>query len=210
MTPSALIDRVKKLRRLAESPNKHEAESALARAQVLMEKYKLTEDDVSEDAFEVVGDDRDLHREPLAVLAASVQSCKLTKNRRGQLGIRGNVVTVKRAIAFYASSQESYRASLNHMERIVASYFRVQCEAVWRVFWLRGFVTAVGERDSSARSRMPPEAIQKMNETVRDISYNIDMNWLSREAERSGRSAGLQISLRLEDSDFALPMPSGR
>jgi len=53
----------------------------------------------------------------------------------------------------------------------------------------------------------PPRAdpVDVMRERARELARNIDVDWLAKEAHRTGRSMGLQVALRLSEADFALP-----
>lgn len=198
------VERVRKLFRLAESPNENEAESARQAARALMERHGLTDDDVSEDVAVAVDASAGHHAESLAMLASSVHGCSIYR-RQGQVLIRGAGNCVRRAVALHASFLVSYQASINYLDRIVAPWFKPQCEAVWSVFWLTNFASSVIERHPQARQLVGNGAVAEMQRRAREISYNIDIRWLAQEAEKSGRSNGMQVSLRLDESEFALP-----
>lgn len=98
MNNEKVLDKIKKLLALSQSPNEHEAQAAMLKAQELMKRYDISLEQSNEIEYEYLtvqgdnGEDNSYFRIPLANI--------LAKNFRCKLYLRGN------AIMFYGHSED--------------------------------------------------------------------------------------------------------
>lgn len=139
----APIDRARKLRALARSPNPHEAARAAERARQHMEKFGLSEADIAEDVTTIVdtrGDDQ--CRLSLAHVVAVMRNCAMVVNGRGQIAFQGRPVAVQRATEFFnmLAREADMRASMPYDGNPPHS-----AREAWRMCFWMGFIAALTE-----------------------------------------------------------------
>lgn len=145
-------DRVRKLRRLAKSPNPHEAEVAAAQARALMEKHGLSDDDVDEEALELLDRESDALRQWLATLLGRLCGCRVVVSRREGVGLRGVPGRVTKVRALY---QRALDEMLCTRTPPVAPWLEEDARRVWLFAWSRGFSEVV---EASLEPLPPPES----------------------------------------------------
>ena len=150
------IEKVKKLRRLATSPEPHEAARAQEEATRLMIKFGLTENDFTEDVTEVVDDKCDANRRELARVIALSRRCQSLVSKKGNIGFRGHPSAVISATRLYHSLVNIVSESCNTNPNAQAN---APGRLVWKRYYWRGFVDAVSTRllDEEVRSWIGPQ-----------------------------------------------------
>lgn len=206
------VTRIRKLLKLAESPNPHEAARAAEQAQALMVRYGFTADDVAEHVIHEADDHRDAYREFLAHLAASLCQCSVMFRKSGGIGFKGMPAKVKKAQLFYQSAMDEVLGA--SLPQQYAPWIEDAAREVWRFFWWDGFAAAVYERfgrrppvePTELKSVIKPESaiepanaetvLEQVRDSVKTLSHHTDVDWLKRAAINAGRGAGFRIQLR--------------
>lgn len=139
--------RAKKLLRLTESPNRHEAARAREEAKRVMGKYGITMEDVEEDVIRVADQERDECRQRLSRAVAQSRRCRAIFNRRGHIAFRGRARNADSAKSLYVSLVKEVTA---HCEIGPHDPGRI----VWRLCFWTSFVNMVVDRliDAEVRS----------------------------------------------------------
>lgn len=145
-----ILDRVRKLLGLAQSPNEHEAARAGEEARRLMGRHGLTEDDIVGVVLEVVEERADACRRDLALAASLAHDVDIVGNRRGEVAFRGNRAAVRRA-------RECYLSLLRGSDECMADP-RVRgspdpVREAWRAAVWLGYAEAIAERCIELRER---------------------------------------------------------
>lgn len=219
-----IVDRVRKLLRLAQSSNPHEAESASAQAHALMVKHGLTEDDVAEEAIELLDQEADAPREWLAVLVASLFGCSVVVHKREGIGLRGIASKVEKARTLYKRALDEMLCSRMPP---VAPWLEKEAAIVWRYCWWQGFKAVVTssfapapmpsvsppKRSAAASARRSvtevetpasqpqprPEQstssfVEEVVRNVQQLDRSISIAWFQKEAYAAGRASGERVA----------------
>jgi len=219
----AAIDRVRKLLRLSESPNGHEASSAKERAEELMRSHGLTADDVAEDIIAVAETNGAPERADLARVIALATSCTALSSKRVAIAFKGIQRNVNRAM-------DAYRAFVMEGERSSAmppdGCPPLAAREVWRLCFWMGMTCVAAERLVGGRKARPgtnPQPsiqIEAAPETVKSALYSLEyladeianttddvqgvLERLRTRAYDAGRFAGESVVLKEIDSHMRL------
>ena len=161
MPAPAIIDRVRKLLKLAQSPNAHEAASALSRAEALMKKHGLTDRDVEDVEVEPAHTQREPLKDELANILANAHDCAVVTNKRGVLGFKGlaSDATAVRDIYDRLCREAEWASALPGREPRGAT-------ELWRICWWLGCLSAVASRArfgvSYRRANVPRAAAESV------------------------------------------------
>ena len=206
----APVIRIRKLLRLAESSNPHEAARAAEQAKALMERHGVTADDVAEHIIEEIDDQRDAYREFLAHLTASLCQCSVMFRRAG-IGFKGMPEAVRKAVVFYRAAMDEVAQA--PLPQAYAPWLEEAAREVWRFYWWDGFASAVYERRGARPVKAPVQApvaavqvaedprageageavLQHVAASFSKLDYNTDPHWLKREARTAGWNAGIRV-----------------
>jgi hypothetical protein len=209
------IDRARKLLRLAQSSNPHEAARAKENAAALMEKHGLSERDLEEVEVEIADGEREPFRDELAKMIAGSMQCEVVVGKRGGLGFRGRRSDIRDARKVYL------RLSRLADERSFLSGAPPEAAVeLWRICWWLGFLTVLGERlrygrvlrrelRSTADEQAPVirAGLQACQELEGELAYEVEdagavIERLRDRAYDAGRSAG-------EDADIGRATVAG-
>jgi uncharacterized protein DUF2786 len=219
------VERIRKLRKLAASPNPHEAARARETADELMRQHGITEADIAELVLEVADTKRDPYRDLAAELAAKIHRCRVVTSNRQEIGFRGHADQVRRAVQFY-------RAAVGIAENTamppIADWIQSTARKWFDFCWWEAFAIAVNQRlqppkqpreqsheqpsatepivDVSGVTNIPQKEADLIVETrqvLDDLNPYLDVIWLRREATRAGEAAGKSIAL--DGSERTLP-----
>lgn len=220
-----VVKRVRKLLRLAESPNEHEAARAREEAQRLMQRHGLSAGDVEENAIEAVEGKLDAFRREILITLAEAHGCSVVAGSAGH-AFKGAASKARAAATAYRSLIQAGE-SCELDVRIKGSPEPVV--VAWRACLWLGLASrlTLAAIDLKARRNVrPPKPAPDIDESnvdwgeAREIRREpgvvteaksavfrtggiVDTNWLAREAhaagERAFQIAGLDDELRARE-----------
>lgn len=160
--PPNIRMKVKKLLRLCNSPNPHEAARAQEEAGRIMRKYSLTQADFEDDVVEIADEKRDPCRHRLAHAVGLSRRVSSLVNKRGQIAFRGKPTPTRNA-------KETYQGLVTSVQRHCDIGPSDPGRDVWRICYWMGFVDAVMGRliDDEVRTWRP----EKDEEPVRAVEH---------------------------------------
>ncbi len=169
-TNDPVIEKVRKLLRLATSPNPHEAASARQNADELMAKHSLSVDDVAEEVFEVIDSQATAERQNLAHIVTAAKNCILIVNKKSPaVAFRGSRKAVEKAKTLYWNLA---REAEVHSQMSPEGNPPPAAREAWRICWWMGFLGAIADRLKPGREKLPPEVvaiIASQNTTPKDV-----------------------------------------
>jgi hypothetical protein len=163
-----ILDRVRKLLGLSQSPNEHEAARAREEALRLMRRHEITEDDVSGEVLEIIEGRADACRRDLALAASLAHEVEIVGNKRGEVAFRGSRSGVGRARECYLALLRGSDECMND-PRVRGSPEPVR--EAWRAAVWLGYAEAIAERciDLREKRRTKPK-IEEVVETPNEVS----------------------------------------
>lgn len=131
------------LLKLATSPNAHEAALARTRAEELMARNGLTEDDIIDDVDALADEKRDPQRTELAAALAIIYGCKVFGSDRGGIAFKGKPAVTAKAVDAY---QTIFRMVDRSSRTGIISGSPEPVVDAWRMFFWLGFLEAMWKR----------------------------------------------------------------
>ncbi|GMQ60314.1 DUF2786 domain-containing protein [Vallitalea sediminicola] len=203
----SIIEKVQKLLRLAESQNEYEAQSAVAKARLLMARYKLSMNDIQEKEDKVVQGETEKMRSPwkrtLAHVIAKHFRCKT------YLRNRGNCYRV----IFLGLEEDVELTSLIYKQVVNIINISSRRKRLDRKSYAIGFIQGLdkklrqqtikmkneNEEEYALVAVMPVPVIKKYNEIEKGFSGNfkgkrIDQEQIDYNSYQTGRQDGLNYS----------------
>lgn len=187
---SDIKDKIKKLLRLATSPNRNEAEAARTRAEALMEKHgRVT---LEEDVNLAIDEAPDFLRERLARAAALSRGCRAGVSPSGVLCIRGSEGAAKAAARLYCDLYARGRsgAVLTGRAPPPVSASRVYAQIFWLVYVdvlearlspteqaSQASVPAEEIPANATRSEREEEMIAKLKDAARAFEHDAEIDF---------------------------------
>lgn len=131
------------LLKLATSPNAHEAALARTRAEELMARNGLTENDIIDDVDALADEKRDPQRAELAAALAIIYGCKVFGSDRGGIAFKGKPAVTAKAVDAY---QTIFRMVDRSSRTGIISGSPEPVVDAWRMFFWLGFLEAMWKR----------------------------------------------------------------
>lgn len=213
---AAAVERARKLLRLAESPNPHEAANAKERAQALIDRYQLSPEDISGDVLEIVDEKSDDYKGELGRIIGIACGCGALTSAKGAMAFRGKRQATKTAASVYA-------ALLAELGRCPTPSMPSMPEReTWFACFRLGFIAAIANR-LLLKQRMPVQSTPGTGgeKTIVPIAKNVieALDYLASMAEEpeplftvridaytAGQTAGYRVDLpMIEPHTIALP-----